>query len=408
MLKKISPVFILSLFILQCDIPTATDHTPPTVVIVYPTEGTVISADTQIRIEAYDDELKKVWAYVDEDLIGETKDEPYVINLDVDPYQDGLSHTLQVFASDKTGNINGSGAINIIIAKTKDIIDPTVAIVNPQTGQTVEGTVRIVAVADDERSVQKVAFFVDGDSIAVDNSYPYFYDWDTKPYADSTNHTIYAKAFDSGNNSGTSTVVTVTVYPSTDITPPQAIMTYPIGGQVVFDTVTVSVEAADNKGLAMVEFFIDGQLKFTDNQAPYQFEWDTTPYADGGSHALYAKAYDLSGNTTTTAINTVTVSSLGSDDITAPSVIALYPVNLSTVSGTITIRADAQDNIAVSRVEFYVDGVLNGTDNNGSDGWSSSWNTASQADSSSHSVFIKAFDAAGNTGTAFITVTVIP
>jgi len=506
MLKKLVLLITLSLSIWQCDIPELDDITPPAVSIVFPTDGIVLSANTQIKIQAYDDELEKVWAYIDGNLIAETKEKPFIIELDITPYKDGLSHTVQVYASDKTGNIASSGIVNVIIAKTNDVVDPTVTIVNPQSGQTVEDTVRIVAIANDERSVAKVAFFIDGDSVGLDETYPYNYNWNTKPYADSTNHTIYAKAFDTGGNSGTSAVVSVTVYPSKDVTPPTAIITYPLATQIVFDTVTVTVEASDNKGVAMVEFYIDGQLQFTDNQAPYQFEWNTIPYADGATHSLYAKVFDFSGNTSTTTVNTVTVSSTSSDDITppvatilyplsgtnvngvveivadvvddrmmgyvefyidgqllhtdgqsadgwsfawdatsyadglahtiylkaydaagnssstplinvfvtqdeditAPNVVALYPVNLAIVSGTITIRADAEDDFAVNRVEFYVDGVLNSTDSNGADGWSSSWNTAPQADNNDHSIFFKAYDNAGNIGTAFITVTVTP
>jgi Bacterial Ig domain len=507
MLKKILfPVAVILLF-LQCDLPTRSDVIPPGVTIVYPTEGTVVSANTQIKIEAYDDKLSKVWAYVDGNLIGETKTKPFLIDLEIAAYQDGLNHTVQAFASDKTGNLGSSGVVNFIVAETDDVIDPTVTILNPQSGQTVEDTVRVVAVALDERAIQKVAFFIDGDSVGLDDTYPYHYNWDTKPYADSTNHTIYAKAFDTGNNTGTSAVVSVTVYPSTDLTPPGAIMTYPLTGQIVFDTVTVTVEASDNKGVAMIEFFVDGQLQFTDTQAPYQFEWNTIPYADGATHSLYAKAYDLTGNATTTAINTITVSSTSSDDITPPSatllypltgsnvngtvnivadviddramgyvefyidgellftdtqssdgtwsfawdassyadglshsiylkaydaagnssatpittvfvtqneditsptVVTLFPINLSTVSGTITIRADAEDDFAVNNVQFYIDGVLLSTDSNGADGWSAVWNTAAQADSRSHSVYLKANDNAGNFGTSFITVTVTP
>jgi hypothetical protein len=311
MFKRIFYLVTFSLFLLQCDIPELNDIIPPTVSIAYPTEGTVLSANTQIKIEAFDDELNKVWAYVDSNLIGETRKRPFIIDLDITPYKDGLSHTIQVYASDKTGNFSVSPLVNVIIAETDDVIDPTITIVNPQNGQTVEDTVRILALAEDERAIEKVAFFIDGDSVGQDESYPYNYNWDTKPYADSTNHTIHAKAFDTGGNSGISPVVSVTVFPS-------------------------------------------------------------------------------------------------STDQTAPTVIALYPINSSTVTGTITIRADAEDNFGINRVEFYIDGVLNSTDTDGSDGWSSTWNTAAQADSSSHSIFFKAYDNAGNMGSAFITVTVVP
>lgn len=406
MLKKLVLLITLSLFIWQCDIPGINDVIPPSVSIVFPTDGIVLSSNTQIKVEAFDEELVKVWAYFDGNFVGEAKKEPYTIALDITPYKDGLTHTVQVYASDKTGNIASSGVVNVIIAKTNDVIDPTVTIVNPQTGQTVEDTVRVVAIAVDERAIAKVAFFIDGDSAGLDATYPYNYNWNTKPYADSTNHTIYAKAFDTGGNTGTSAVVSVTVYPSTDITPPTAAITYPLATQIVFDTVTVTVEASDNKGVAMVEFYVDGQLQFTDNQAPYQFEWNTIPYADGAIHSLYAKVFDLSGNASTTAVSTVTVSSTSSDDITAPVATLLYPLTGTNVNGVVEIVADVVDDRMMGYVEFYIDGQLLSTDTQSSDGtWSFSWDATSYADGLAHTIYLKAYDAAGNSSsTPIITV----
>jgi hypothetical protein len=185
-------------------------------------------------------------------------------------------------------------------------------------------------------------------------------------------------------------------------------MTYPLTGQVVFDTVSVTVEASDNKGIAFVEFYVDGELLSTDNAAPYRFDWDTDPYADGGTHSIYAKAYDLAGNSTTTAITTVTVSNKNSSDVTPPIVLVLYPVSGSTVSGTVNVVADVSDNIAIDYVEFYIDGILKETDTDGTDYWSYNWDTASYADDESHTIFIKAYDTSGNVGQSALIDVIVP
>lgn len=69
----------------------------------------------------------------------------------------------------------------------------------------------------------------------------------------------------------------------------------------------------------------------------------------------------------------------------------------SGTSGTISLAATASDNVGVSRVEFYVDGVLVGTDTTAA--YSLSLNSTTLANGS-HSLTAKAFDAAGNSATS--------
>lgn len=83
---------------------------------------------------------------------------------------------------------------------------------------------------------------------------------------------------------------------------------------------------------------------------------------------------------------------------TQPPVVTLTsPGNGSTVSGTINVTATATDNVGVTRVEFFRDGVLIGTDT--SSPYSVSFDTNSLADGS-HTFGARALDAAGNVGFA--------
>ena len=94
----------------------------------------------------------------------------------------------------------------------------------------------------------------------------------------------------------------------------------------------------------------------------------------------------------------------GTGDTTAPTTAITSPAAGSTVSGTVTVTASASDNVGVTRVELYVDGVLLATDT--ASPYSASWNTAG-ASNGSHTLTSKAYDAAGNVGTsAGVTVTV--
>ncbi len=91
-------------------------------------------------------------------------------------------------------------------------------------------------------------------------------------------------------------------------------------------------------------------------------------------------------------------------DTTPPTTAITAPANGATVSGTTTVTADATDNAGVTKVEFYLDNVLQATDTASPYSWT--WNTTASANGS-HALNSKAYDAAGNVGTsATVTVTV--
>jgi poly(hydroxyalkanoate) depolymerase family esterase len=86
----------------------------------------------------------------------------------------------------------------------------------------------------------------------------------------------------------------------------------------------------------------------------------------------------------------------GGGDTTAPTVNVTAPAHGTTVSGSVSITVSASDDVGVSRVEFFVDGALVGTDT--ASPYAFTWNTASSTNGS-HSLMARAYDAAGNVGT---------
>src|SRR5205823_5118377 len=93
-------------------------------------------------------------------------------------------------------------------------------------------------------------------------------------------------------------------------------------------------------------------------------------------------------------------------DSTPPSVALSAPANNATVSGSsVTISANASDNVGVAGVQFKLDGANLGAED-GSASYSVSWNTTSVANGT-HTLTAVARDAAGNqTTSAAATVTV--
>jgi hypothetical protein len=90
-------------------------------------------------------------------------------------------------------------------------------------------------------------------------------------------------------------------------------------------------------------------------------------------------------------------------DKTPPAVSISGPANSATVSGTVQVTGTATDNVGVTSIHFSVDGKLVAT--SASSPFVFSWNTASYTNAS-HTITVSASDAAGNVGTASISVTV--
>lgn len=92
-------------------------------------------------------------------------------------------------------------------------------------------------------------------------------------------------------------------------------------------------------------------------------------------------------------------------DTTPPDVSITAPVVNAAVAGTTTITATASDDTGVVRVEFYVDGVLKGSDSTSP--YAYSWDTTNGGTHPcngvhTHSLTVRAYDAADNEGVSAV------
>lgn len=187
----------------------------------------------------------------------------------------------------------------------------------------------------------------------------------------------------------------------TDSVPPQVALTAPTAGTTLTGTVTLSATASDNFGVVAVDFYDGATLLGSDATEPYGMTWDTRT-APSGSHTLTARARDLAGNVTSTQPVTVVLD----NDVVAPTVTLTAPTAGTRVSGYVVVSANASDDRAVSRVEFYDSSSLIGTSTSAP--YSITWSTY-YASSGTHWLSAKAYDATGNVGTSgTVTVTVVP
>ncbi len=136
-----------------------------------------------------------------------------------------------------------------------------------------------------------------------------------------------------------------------------------------------------------------------------QVTFDLTPYK-GQTIQLYFNAHgDGYGDLTYMYLDDVAVTT--SNDTTPPVVTMTAPQNGAQVSGTVTVSASATDpdNPVVSSMQLFIDSVMVASNTN-SNTISFAWNTTTYTNGQ-HSIYAKAYDAAGNVGTSStITVTV--
>ncbi len=91
-------------------------------------------------------------------------------------------------------------------------------------------------------------------------------------------------------------------------------------------------------------------------------------------------------------------------DTTAPTVSITSPTSNSTIKGQVPVSVSATDNVGVTKVDLYIDGVFYATTSVGP--YSFYWDTTKYV-GGSHYITAKAYDAAGNTkttGQLFVTI----
>jgi hypothetical protein len=367
---------------------------PPTVNLSFPANGSMVSGTVSVSGTASDNVgVSRVEFYVNGALHATDTSTPYLYSWNTTSLTGG-SYTLQAKAYDAAGNVGQSSLVTVQVMN--DTTAPTVAISAPAASVTVSGTATVAMTASDNVAVSKVEFYVNGVLQTATNIAPYFYSWNTSALANGS-YTLSAKAYDAAGNVGQSSNVVVTV--SNDTTAPAVSIGTPANNATVSGTVHVGATASDNVGVSKVEFYLNGTLKATVSVSPYTYTWDTTALANG-TYTLTAKAYDASGNVRQSTAVAVTVN----NDTTAPTVSIGTPANNATVSGVIPVSATASDNVAVSKVEFFVNGVLGYTV--AASPYLYNWDTSTLVNGT-YNFTARAYDAAGNVGLASqVTVTV--
>ena len=348
-----------------------------------------------------------------------------------------------------------------------DIVPPAVTLTAPAPSAAVSGSVSVSATASDNVGVAGVQFLVDGANMGAETAQtPYKAVWNTAS-ASNASHVLTAVARDAAGNKATSAPVTVTVNnvvpPPTgctaastawkntpiapqgaafsatfDDTPAMANMDGVVGLSQGAASGFTSLAAAvrfNNAGTIDARnggaYGADAAVPYTAG-AKYHFRLQVDPAAHRYSvyvtppgaaekalAANYAFRTEQAG--TSSLSNWALNADAGSHQVCAfalasapppppaadtipPTSALTNPASGAAVSGSVPVSATASDNVGVVGVQFQLDGA-----NLGSEipqpPYSTTWNTAS-ASNAAHTLAAVARDAAGNKGSASISVTV--
>jgi subtilisin family serine protease len=369
------------------------DLQAPAVALTTPVEGATVSGVVSVLASSSDDVgVTGVQFKVDGVLVGtEDTAAPYEALWDTAAATAG-SHTVTAVARDGAGH---ETATSVTVVVANDTAPPTIAFTSPGTGETLMGSMSIMASASDNVGVASVQFLVDGIAAGAPMlAPPYGWSWNTEGLTDGA-HTLTAIARDAaGHEASASVEVQVT----SDQEAPTLALASPTGN-IVSGVVPLVATASDNVGVVSVEFLADGNMVGPSETAgPYEWSWNSA-VVPNGTHTIWALARDAAGHETLASL-TLTVA----NDSSPPTVLLTNPVGAPTVSGTTLLAATASDDIGVVSVQFLVDGVLNGVPAPTSP-YEASWNTTGVSNGL-HTVSAVARDAAGHEATSSIAVMV--
>jgi hypothetical protein len=241
-----------------------------------------------------------------------------------------------------------------------------------------------------------VEFYVGATLLGTDSSAPFT---QSVSYAAANNgsYTYTAKAFDGANNTTISNVLNVVVNVP-DTTNPTVSLSSSANPVVNTSPITLTAVASDDVGVARVEFYKGSVMVGTDSSAPYELSQSFVA-AESGAYNYTAKAFDATGNNTS---NTLALT-VNVPDTTAPTITLSSSSNPVISNAAITLSATVGDDLGVVKVKFFENGVEKLEDTSAPFSVPAQYNAP---ENGAKTWTATAFDAAGNSTTATLALTV--
>jgi subtilisin-like proprotein convertase family protein len=175
----------------------------------------------------------------------------------------------------------------------------------------------------------------------------------------------------------------------------------PSDGAELTGETTVALEVSEN--VEQVEIALNGESETTLSSAPFEWTWKTGN-AEPGQYEVSATAENGAGRTASASIDVSVRRTCPSDEDCHPTnVDILYPSEGDEVCGTISVRATAEDDRGIERIDFAVDGQSLGSATSAP--YRAEWATTDLADGE-HRLRATARDTSGQTFFATTTVQV--
>jgi len=163
-----------------------------------------------------------------------------------------------------------------------------------------------------------------------------------------------------------------------DTTPPTVIITSPIDGTIVSDSVEITCMSTDDEKVDKVELWVDGiSTGIIDETEPYSLKWVTTEI-EHGTYTIIVRAYDSNGNTTDSNPIILTVSNqsdyrlftatfVGEFDSDATTIIFISDSDGNILADTsfqgdasFDLMADKTSNVPPEKINITTIGKVNG------------------------------------------------
>lgn len=346
--------------------PFTIDNTAPTINLIAPTNGSILTAPTTIVSANAADNIgvtQVVFEYSPDGItylpIG-TETIPVGITYSI-IWNTGIvpsgSYKLRATAYDNCGN-HSSSQIDVIVDRP-----PEITILSPEAGDIVcpPGTTITWDASDPDHDQLTYAVYYSatgpsGWILLASGLDTMSFNWDTTGIASGSTYYIRVVASD-----GVLTAEDISGPFTIDNTPPVLELVSPLDGSYLHNTVTLSAIATDNVGVSGVtfEYSSGGPYNFIATVTvpvdhTYATPWNTMAIVNG-HYDLRVTAIDGCDNSSVKIIHVII-------DNTPPTVEIVSPPDGSTVFDTVPILISAEDNECLSKVDVYIDGVLVYTD----------------------------------------------
>ena len=375
----------------------APDITVPQGTIISPAAGSTVHGNIEIEVNAFDNiAIDRVEFIINGEQSFSDTISPYIYHWDTTIENEDQNHIINIDVIDHVGNQTSLYPISVFVNNVEepDLIPPSIVIYDPASNQTVSGIVNILTITTDNDSIDRVEFYQNYNLAHIDYSPEYTHSWNTLNEQDDTEHTWYAIAYDSENNSSQTDPIIINV-DNIDNIPPSGMVTYPYAGQNVNGIIEIQTEVYDNIGISQVQFYINDSLTFIDDENPFEYEWNTLLFSEDEEHIITIIVSDFDNNNFENGLSvTVNNNPFPDNDNIYPYASILNPVSGQTISDTISVTGFAMDNYQVTQVQFLINNEIVSTLNDTP--YTFQWNTVELINNSEHVLIMTAEDQAGN------------